>query len=74
MITFSELFEKFETKGYVFEFITFVPHPPIINLHATFLYMTTEEKVKSHNKIVQRLYGSQWDYWNTWIDHQQHKF
>lgn len=68
MITYSKLCEKFIDKGMIMELHWLVTPPP------TFIPdRLINNSLDNSNKIVQEVYGEQWDYWNTWIDYQKHK-
>ena len=34
---------------------------------------TREEQYATYLRIVEKVYGEDWDYWNTWIDYQNYK-
>lgn len=71
---YNELKQKFLDKGYRDEFYWLVsPEPPfnpsIFNLNLIGL----EKAHEIYSKNVQKVYGEEWGYWNTWIDYQKHK-
>lgn len=72
MITYGELAQKFFDKGYLYEFYYLVTPPPFfigqINIDST-----REETVERHQRIVQEVYGEDWEHWSQWIDRQQYK-
>jgi len=71
MIAYPKLAEKFIDKGYLAELHYFISIPPRFILGKT--EGTYEEQKMCYNRIVQKVYGEGWDYWNTWIDYQKHK-
>jgi len=75
-VTYHSLLEKFIDKGFsYYEFHILVPQPMLFDPTCTSLsYNTREELLEKHRRITQEVYGSEWDYWNTWIDYQQYKF
>ena len=69
MITYSKLVEKFIDKGYIQELHWFVGTPiPFIPEKA--IAKSVEEEKEIYNRIVQEVYGEEWDYWNAWINTQ----
>lgn len=71
MITYKTLREKFSDKGYMLEFhLLLLPPHPFINGK---LIGSLEDQRKMYNKIIQDVYGEDWDYYNTWIDYQNYK-
>jgi hypothetical protein len=73
MITHNELWQKFEDKGFqLYEMFLLVGVPPIIIYDPT-SPLSVEEFAERQRKIQQEVYGSEWEYWNTWIDYQKHK-
>ena len=75
MVTWGQLKEKFLDKGFSFyEFQILVPQPMLfVPDCVSSSYNTREDLLKIHKEIIQRVYGPQWDYWNTWIDYQNYK-
>lgn len=71
MKDYYKLAEKFIEKGYTAELHFFVLPPPIFTLNK--IIGTEGEQKKFFEDAVQRVYGKDWDYWNTWIDYQKHK-
>lgn len=71
MIDYSTIKEKFLDKGYILELHWFVLPPPTFVLGKTI--GTQKEQKIFYEKAVQKVYGKEWDYWNTWIDYQKHK-
>jgi hypothetical protein len=67
-VTYQRLREKFEDKGEEQAFYWFVlsplPYDPS---------RLIEPSRAVYDEIVEKVYGEQWDYWNTWIDYQKHK-
>lgn len=72
MITYSKLIEKFIDKGYFTDLLFFVQSPPLYD-PTKLLIENKEENYKKFQEITQEVYGKDWDYWNTWIDHQNYK-
>lgn len=68
---YQKLAEKFTDKGYIQELHWFVLPPPIFLLNR--IEGTREQQKKFFDEAVQKVYGEDWDYWNTWIDYQKHK-
>ena len=75
MVTWGQLKEKFFDKGFSFyEFQILVPQPMLFDPDCVSLsYNTREDLLKIHKETIQRVYGPEWDYWNTWIDYQNYK-
>jgi hypothetical protein len=71
MITYEKLREKFADKGYLVEFHFFVLPPPLFILGKAL--GTEEEHFINYKKAIQSVYGKEWEYWNTYIDHQNYK-
>lgn len=69
MITYSKLAEKFLDKGYIEEFHWFVIPPPLIYDPSKLI----EPSVEKFNEIVQKVYGKDWEYWDTWIDRKNYR-
>ena len=72
MTTYQKLAEKFIDKGYYWELHYMVLRPPLFEPNK--LCGTLEQRKSSFNKIVEEVYGEDWDYWNTYIDYQNHKY
>ena len=72
MITYDKLKEKFEDKGDLQGFYLIVPSPPLFIFNPVFLG-TPKQQFDSYKEAVQSIYGEEWDYWNTYIDHQNYK-
>ena len=72
MKKYQELVQKFLDKGYKEELHWFVIPPPMFELNKTI--GTREEQYNTHLRIVEQVYGSDWDYWNAWINTQMPKF
>jgi hypothetical protein len=72
MITYEKLREKFEDKGYLAEFYFFVPSQLFFVFNPLHLG-TEEEQVIDYKKAIQSVYGDDWEYWNTYIDHQNYR-
>ena len=68
MITYAKLAEKFIDKGYIQELHWLAIPPPTFD--PSRLINPSLEKFK---EIVQKVYGKDWEYWDTWINHQRHK-
>lgn len=68
MTTYSKLLEKFIDKGMITEFHFFV-FPSTLFIPDRLISNSLDD----FNSRVQKMYGEQWDYWNTWIDYQKHK-
>ena len=62
MKKYQELKDKFLEKGYLQELYWFVVPPPMFELNKTF--GTREEQYTTYLRIVEEVYGSDWDYWN----------
>lgn len=71
MEIYKQLVEKFLEKGYLLELHYFVLPPPLFQLGK--ILGTMEEQIIFFNEAVNKMYGSDWDYWNTWIDYQNYK-
>lgn len=71
MITYQDLAEKFKDKGYFteFHFLVSSPHP--------FKFFkavgTIEKQIEIYDKVIEKVYGEEFEYWNQWIDHQNYK-
>jgi hypothetical protein len=72
MTTYEKLKEKFEDKGYLVEFHRFIPSPPFFVFNPLYLG-TKEEQFKDYVNGMQLAYGKEWEYWNTYIDHQNYR-
>lgn len=71
MITYEKLRDKFIDKGYTANFYSMILKP--LPFEHGKLIGSLEEQRKMHNKLIQEVYGEEWDYWNTWIDYQNYK-
>lgn len=67
-VTYQSLLEKFIDKGEEQAFYWFVLSPPPYDPSRLI-----ESSKETYNKIVEKVYGQEWDYWNIWIDYQKHK-
>jgi predicted phage-related endonuclease len=67
-VTYQSLLEKFKDKGEETAFHYYVSSP-IPYDPSRFI----EPTIEKYNELVQKVYGKDWDYWNTWIDYQKHK-
>ena len=72
MEKYQELLQKFLDKGYLQELHWFVIPPLMFELNKTI--GTKEEQYATYLRIVEKVYGEEWDYWNAWIDTQMPKF
>ena len=71
-ITYAFLREKFIDKGMLNAFYWLVL--PLVPFDNTGLMGDKIENRITYQKMIQAVYGPEWEYWNTWIDYQQHKF
>ena len=68
---FEKLKEKFKDKGELDAFYWLVLPPPPFEYGRTF--GTREEQIETYRKIIEDVYGKNWDEMNTWIDYQNYK-
>ena len=68
MKKYQDLVQKFLDKGYIEELHWFVIPSPSFELGKTL--GTQEEQFQTFLRIVEKVYGEEWDYWNAWIDTQ----
>jgi hypothetical protein len=74
-VTLKELLEKFIQKGMLYEFHVLVLIPGVWAPGREVLFNTSaKEQAKIRQEAIQKVYSAEWEYWNTWIDYQQHKF
>jgi len=71
-VTYDSLYQKFLDKG-MLEYFYYLVVPPAPFDNTRLLGKEIENRI-SYLKIIQEVYGPEWEYWNTWIDYQQHKF
>lgn len=75
MVTYNSLKEKFLSKGYDLEFRYLVYPVPVLDPQRCILLgISLSTILDNWDKTVKKVYGPEWDYWNTWIDYQQYKF
>ena len=72
-VSYSKLVEKFIDKGYIYELHLFIGTPPPF-IPGRAIADSIEKEREIYSRIIQEVYGEEWDYWNAWIDHQTHKF
>ncbi len=65
---YNKLREKFVDKGMIAEFYWFVLTSPPYDPSRLI-----DPNIETYHKVIQQVYGKEWDYWNTWIDYQKHK-
>ena len=71
MITAQQLTEKFTDKGYTYELYMFVFNAYNLFDPCSYELQRSSRKhlLEQHNLRMQ----PEWEYWNTWIDHQNYK-
>lgn len=75
MVDYNKLYDKFEEKGYKFEFFTYVSAPIVLDPSLDQLRLFGEGYLKKQREdLIKNRYQPEWEYWNTWIDYQQYKF
>jgi hypothetical protein len=75
MVTFKEVYEKFEDKGYGYDLFLFLPLPPIFDPTFWQLQCKSREELYENFKANQATsyYQQELEYFNVWIDYQKHK-
>jgi len=68
---FEKLKNKFKDKGELESFYWLVPPPPPFEFGKTF--GTYEEQIETYKKIIETVYGKDWDEIDTWIDYRNYK-
>lgn len=68
---YENLRQKFIDKGNIEAFKWLVPEPIPFEFGKTF--GTYEEQVETYFKIVEKVYGKEWDEMDIWIDHQNYR-
>ncbi len=71
---YYELKKKFIDKGMEDSFRYLVVPPPAPYLLENPRYLSVEKQMESYAKSIVSVFHKEWDYWNTWIDYQQHRF
>jgi hypothetical protein len=69
MKKYNDLVQKFLDKGYIEELHWFVI-PTLPFTPGKLIANSIEEELEKYNRIVEEIYGKEWDYWNAWIDTQ----
>ena len=76
MTTYNTLYQKFEDKGRLYDFLLLVPAPPFFNPYDSRYIegMPLEIKQQIQGEMLKKFYQEDWDYWNAWIDRQNNKY
>lgn len=69
MKKYQSLVQKILDKGYIEELHWFIV-PPLSFTHGKLIANSIEEELEKYNRIVEEVYGKEWEYWNAWIDTQ----
>lgn len=68
---YESLKNKFSDKGLLQDFYWLVLPPPLFDNSR--LMGTVQQNIESYYECVEKVYGEEWDYWNTYIDYQNYK-
>ena len=69
MKKYQNLVQKFLDKGYIEE-LHWLVIPPLPFTPGKLIANSIEEELEKYDRIVEEVYGKDWDYWNAWIDTQ----